>query len=599
MRNWAWILPCWVWKYFFSHFPRQRVLLDGRTRFLVRLDEEFALVYDPPSKADEPAKTPSILTGRKQTNQLSRRSSVRTLSVRQTQNMNNSPTMKTRFAQFSHRILRPLAPLAKGITRLKALGAGLGAASLVTFVGTAGAQPDALWQTPITISGAADVSTQGVYFGSWAPQDGSAANHPVNRVTFQGFSDLPGFTAGSTLDNGYDGFGSPNTSDDNYNTLLQYGRFSNEGSTPASFSWSGMVPGNTYLIEVWVNDRRNIGENRSETITGGNNTSAPLTYGTDGSGPGQYVIGTFVADGSGAQTLTLTAFSSGPNPDPQINLFQVRDITPTPNVTWQTPVTISGTSDVSTLGTYFGSWAPQDGGANNFPVNGVTFQGFSDLPGFSAGPTFDNGYDGFGSPNTPDSNYNGLLQFGRFSNEGFSPASFRWTGMTPGHTYQVQVWVNDGRNIGETRSETITGGTNISAPLTFGSDGSGPGKYVIGTFVADSSGSLTLILTPFSSGPNPNPQINLFQVRDITSTLVPQPTITSIAVSGPTLTIVATNGPPNGGFALLATADLALPLAQWTPILTNSFDATGVMSLSTNVVDPAKPRQFYILRTQP
>jgi len=83
MKNWAWILPCWVWKYFFSHFPRQRVLLDGRTRFLVRLDEEFALVYDPPSKADEPAKTPSVLTGRKQTNQLSRRSSVRTLLVRQ------------------------------------------------------------------------------------------------------------------------------------------------------------------------------------------------------------------------------------------------------------------------------------------------------------------------------------------------------------------------------------------------------------------------------------------------------------------------------------------------------------------------------------
>jgi len=38
----------------------------------------------------------------------------------------------------------------------------------------------------------------------------------------------------------------------------------------------------------------------------------------------------------------------------------------------------------------------------------------------------------------------------------------------------------------------------------------------------DSSGSQTLILTPFSSGPNPDPQINLFQVRDITSTLIPQ-----------------------------------------------------------------------------
>jgi len=506
--------------------------------------------------------------------------------------------MKIRFAQLARGILRPLAPLRQGIARLKP-GAQLGAASIMIFTGTAGAQPDVTWQSPITISSASDVSTRGVYFGSWAPQDGGANNHPVSSVTFQGFSDLPGLTPGSTLDNGYDGFGSPNTPDSNYNTLLQFARFSNEDGMPAAFSWSGMIPGNTYLIQFWVNDGRDIGQSRSETITGGKNTSAPLSYGSDGSGPGQYIIGTFVADSSGSQTLTLTPFSSGPNPEVQINLFQVRDVSSTPNVTWQTPVTISGTSDVSTVGAYFGSWAPQDGGANSLSVNGVTFQGFSDLPGFGSGPTFDNGYDGYGSPNTPDSNYNTLLQYGRFSNESFSPASFRWAGMTPGHTYLVQVWVNDGRNVGESRSETITGGTNTSALVSFGSDGSGPGQYIIGTFVADSSGAQTLVLTPFSSGPNPDPQINLFQVRDITSTLIRQPTITSIAVSGRTLTIAATNGPANGGFTLLSSDDLNLPLAQWTPVLTNSFDGNGAMSVTTNVVDPGKPRQFYILRTQP
>jgi Tfp pilus assembly protein PilX len=468
---------------------------------------------------------------------------------------------------------------------------------VLIFVGTARAQSNVTWQTPVTISGAAEVSTQGVYFGSWAPQDGSANNYPVNGVTFQGFSDLPGFTPGPTLDNGYNGFGSPNTADTNYNTLLQYGRFSNEGSTPASFSWSGMIPGNTYLIEFWVNDGRNIGESRSETITGGTNTSAPVSFGSDGSGPGQYIIGTFVADSSGSQTLTLTPFSSGANPDPQVNLFQVRDITPTPNVTWHTPLTIAGASDVSTLGTYFGSWAPQNGSANNYPVNGVTFQGFSDLPGFRAGPTLDNGYDGFGSPNTADTNYNTLLHYARFSNENFSPASLSWGGMTPGHTYLVELWVNDGRSIGQSRSETITGGTNTSAALSFGSDGSGPGQYIIGTFVADSSGSQTLVLTAFSSGPNPDPQINLLQIRDLTSSLLPR--ITSIAVAGPTLTMTATNGPANGGFTLLGSADLKVPLAQWTPVLTNSFDGNGAMNLSTNVVGPSQPYQFYILRTQP
>jgi hypothetical protein len=106
-----------------------------------------------------------------------------------------------------------------------------------------------------------------------------------------------------------------------------------------------------------------------------------------------------------------------------------------------------------------------------------------------------------------------------------------------------------------------------------------------------------LVLTPFSNGSNPDPQINLLQVRDLT-TPVSAPTITRIAVSGATLSIAATNGPANGPFVLLQSASLTLPLTQWTPVLTNSFDGNGGANFSTNVVNPANPQQFYILRTQ-
>src|SRR5258705_9886480 len=92
-----------------------------------------------------------------------------------------------------------------------------------------------------------------------------------------------------------------------------------------------------------------------------------------------------------------------------LNLIQVRDINVKPDVTWQAPVTISGPSDVTTQGTYFGSWAPQDGGANTLPVNGVTFQGFSDLPLFTAGPTFYFGDDIYRSPRPPRAKYNKLF----------------------------------------------------------------------------------------------------------------------------------------------------------------------------------------------
>jgi hypothetical protein len=465
---------------------------------------------------------------------------------------------------------------------------------------------DITWQAPATISGTSDVSVHGTLVGTWGPGDdwgglNRSDYYPVNGVTFAAYGSGPfnSFVGSSGLDDRYNGFANPGTGDANYNYLVQTAIYS-YGST-ISLTWGGLTPGNTYEIEFWVNDGRNsITAERTETLTGGANTSAPLAYGTGpgGTGPGQYILGTFVAEGSGTQNMTLNA-SGGADigPSAQINLLQLRDITMKPNVTWQAPVTISGAADVSTLGTYFGSWAPQNGNANTLPVNGVTFQGFSDLPFFTSGPTFDTGYNGYGSPNTSDTNYNALLQFGRYSNEGSTPATFSWSGMTPGKTYLVQIWVNDGRNIGENRSETITGGTNTSAPLSFGSGGTGPGQYIIGTFVANSSGGQTLIITPFSSGANPTPQVNLVQVRDLSSTTAL--TITSFGISGATLTLKATNGPANGPFVLLQSGDVTTPVSQWTPVLTNSFDGNGFVSLSANAVNPANPRQFYILRTQP
>jgi hypothetical protein len=489
-------------------------------------------------------------------------------------------------------VLSPIAGARNEAMQARIIRAAIICASIAgVFIATANAQPNITWQTPVTIAGAADVSTWGALYGTWAPGNdwggGNRADYfPVNGVTFAAYGTDGanfGFSgSGINLDR-FNGFANPNTADGNYNYLLQTAVFNwNAGSSSMTVSWTNMTPGNTYLVQFWLNDGRN-GHPGTSTFTGGANTSAPVAIGDNA--PGQYLIGTFVADASRSESVILS-------PGIMLNLVQVRDITPKPDVTWRTPVTISGPTDVSTQGTYFGSWAPQDGNANTLPVNGVTFQGFSDLPYFTSGPTFDAGYENYGSPNTSDANYNTLLKYARYSNAGDQPATFSWSGMTPGHLYLVQLWVNDGRNIGQSRSETVTGGTNTSAPLSFGSDGTGPGQYIIGTFVANSSRGQTLILNAFSTGANPSPQINLLQVRDIT------PVITGIVVSGPTLTLTATNGPANGPLVLLQSPSLTLPVTQWTPVLTNSFDSNGGLNLSTNVVNPANPRQFYILRTQ-
>jgi hypothetical protein len=46
---------------------------------------------------------------------------------------------------------------------------------------------------------------------------------------------------------------------------------------------------------------------------------------------------------------------------------------------------------------------------------------------------------------------------------------------------------------------------------------------------------------------------------------------------------------------VLASTNVALPLASWTTIATNSFDASGNFSF-TNGVNPALPKQFFIIR---
>jgi autotransporter-associated beta strand protein len=70
---------------------------------------------------------------------------------------------------------------------------------------------------------------------------------------------------------------------------------------------------------------------------------------------------------------------------------------------------------------------------------------------------------------------------------------------------------------------------------------------------------------------------------------------TGISVNGLALTITATNGAANGTYRLLESTNLLVPVAQWTPVLTNSFDGSGNLNLTTNVVNPARPQMYYLL----
>jgi hypothetical protein len=204
------------------------------------------------------------------------------------------------------------------------------------------------------------------------------------------------------------------------------------------------------------------------------------------------------------------------------------------NITWGAPTTISGTSDVSTLGTVVGTWAPGDDAYNpdSLPVNGVTFNAYGSGPFNSlvSSSGIDNHYTGYHSPGTADSNYNTILQAAIYNNG--ETMSITWGGMTAGDTYLLEFWVNDSRNGGTVdRNETLTGGSSTSDPLAYGFAGGGVGQFILGTFVSDGTGTETLNINPGGGGPNgASAQINLLQLRDITS--VPEPSTLAFLALG-------------------------------------------------------------------
>jgi hypothetical protein len=72
--------------------------------------------------------------------------------------------------------------------------------------------------------------------------------------------------------------------------------------------------------------------------------------------------------------------------------------------------------------------------------------------------------------------------------------------------------------------------------------------------------------------------------------------ITGIGVNGATLTIKAANGPTNGVYYLLSSPIVTLPISQWTRALTNHFDGSGNLNLTTNIINPANSQRFFMLQ---
>ena len=77
----------------------------------------------------------------------------------------------------------------------------------------------------------------------------------------------------------------------------------------------------------------------------------------------------------------------------------------------------------------------------------------------------------------------------------------------------------------------------------------------------------------------------------------PTPKIATFRAPGSNLVFTGSNGVPGATYFLVASTNLALPLAQWQSIASNVFDSHGEFNI-TNSLASAFSQQFFRIRTQ-
>lgn len=191
------------------------------------------------------------------------------------------------------------------------------------------------WDAAQNIAGDSDVSNAGSLVGAFKLGAEGVGNATVNGVTFTGLAVSGTSTTSGNFNlssagnmNGANSFifaSGPFGLSSAYETLI-----SSNASTfgyPFDLTMSGLISGATYQFEWWSSN--NLGSPIQTYATAGNSVTLDSTTGPYGPNlwlPGQFATGTFVADGTAAQTITFsTAYFT------QVNAFQLRQISTVPD----------------------------------------------------------------------------------------------------------------------------------------------------------------------------------------------------------------------------------------------------------------------------
>jgi hypothetical protein len=121
-------------------------------------------------------------------------------------------------------------------------------------------------------------------------------------------------------------------------------------------------------------------------------------------------------------------------------------------------------------------------------------------------------------------------------------------------------------------------------------------NYTLFTYSGSLTGSPSLGSTPagFNCTLNTNTpgQVQLV----VANPTAASPDFNTFSLSGNNLVFSGTGGVTNGNYIVLTSTNVALPLIQWTPLATNSFDASGDFTFTNATTN--FPQLFYRLELQ-
>jgi hypothetical protein len=211
---------------------------------------------------------------------------------------------------------------------------------------------------------------------------------------------------------------------------------------------------------------------------------------------------------------------------------------PVANITWGSAQNITGDSDVSTLGSLLYAYNAGEAGVTSTTVNGVLFSPYvfphhPHQTTTTGSVTFTESPDYLWSINTLGTvvppfdflsgNYATLLSSGGSANS-LNTITATLGGLTGGRDYLIQWWSNDSALINggiftQTQASQPSGGTStVTLDSNLSNSVGALGQYAIGTFTATDS------FVEFDlNGIGGYLLINAFQVRDVTSSAVPEP----------------------------------------------------------------------------